>query len=139
MLQEQDVEALRARKAGHSGILRATENYWEGGLDAEELSVLTSALADVPLPEDMTWVLYGYGSQTASCYRELGNTSGVDVLWTARFGPWWLFPLTLLAASHGGLLRLDDRKQLAPTFSSSAAALFTSPSFDPNTGRRRVF
>ncbi len=37
---------------------------------------------------------------------------GVDVLWSGPYMPRWLYPLSLIAASHGGLLMISNPERM---------------------------
>jgi hypothetical protein len=61
--------------------------------------------------------VYGYGSQTKSQYKEIENLDGVEVPWHGNFyGPWWIAPIALLAASRGGLVKINNPEMLEKVF-----------------------
>jgi hypothetical protein len=91
----------------------ATSALLEGPITRAELASLlrhVSACGNL-LNEQRACVLFGRGSQTRREYRELGQIAGLRILWQGDFVPWWLLPLAIIAASHGGLVQVTDRAQ----------------------------
>jgi len=83
-------------------------------LSEKQVDTLTNTVCSImPLGENDICAVFGYGSQTKSTYDEIADMSGVDVVWSKNFGPWWLSPLMWIAASKGGLARVDSREQAA--------------------------
>lgn len=95
-------------------------NRLEGTLSEAELDALLSRVASVIPPAGWTWVLFGYGSSPRSRYQELTERENVDVLWSGSFVPWFLHPLSWIAAAHGGLLQVHEPSALPPVFRTLA-------------------
>jgi len=116
MLQARDVTLLRNVEPTHSYILEQTVSYFEGAADKSTLDQITVAVGRVRLPERMTWVIYGYGSSPRARYIALADRPGVDVLWSAPIVPWWLYPITMIAAAYGGLVHVREASYLRNVF-----------------------
>jgi len=83
-------------------------------LTEEQVASLSNDICSVvPMEDDQLCFVFGYGSQTGSTYREIDELPGAYVLWLKNFGPWWLSPLLWIAASKGGLVKIEARHQLA--------------------------
>ena len=111
MFREQNASDVEASwPSGFRVYANPPNRYFESELDEAGLASLLSSISSLgPLSaDDRTCALFGFGSQTRDLYRTLGDTSGLDVVWRGDFGPWWLRPLTFIAAAHGGLIRVRD-------------------------------
>lgn len=110
MLEKQDVDALR--KEGHSSLYAQASVLFAGPISSIELEACTVRLGTIKPPLGMVWLAIGYGSGTKSRYERLRNMPGVDVLWDAPFVPWWLYPVSFIAACRGGLLKINRPEAL---------------------------
>ena len=115
-LAEKSVDDLRQQNPNHAFVYRETYSYRDGSVAPSELEqILGSVSACESLAtHKRACVVFGRGSQPAGAYRELAQSPGVHVLWHGEFTPWWLRPLALLAAAHGGLIQATDRDQAKP-------------------------
>jgi hypothetical protein len=114
-MTERSISELRARHPNHVGVRGATSAFHEGPIARAELASLmtrVSACEDL-LNEGRACMLFGRGSQTRQEYRDLARIEGLSILWQGEFVPWWMLPLALIAASHGGLVRVMDRTRAA--------------------------
>ena len=112
MLEVQDIASLFRQPSPHPHLFEATRAYAAGELVREQVAGIVQALGSVRGNSDYVWLAMGYGSQTKATYTRLCSTEGVRVLWSGRFVPWWLSPLSLIAASHGGLVEVIDEARL---------------------------
>jgi hypothetical protein len=113
MLSERSISDVKASWPEHWHIYAEAPNrYFEAQLPEAALSQLLSRLGELDaLPDqERTCALFGFGSQTRGLYRTLGATPGLEVIWRGDFGPWWLRPMGLIGAAHGGLIRVGDAK-----------------------------
>ena len=118
MLSERNISDVKSHWPEHWHIYAEAPNrYFESQLDEDALSQLLSRLgeSDSLCSQERTCALFGFGSQTRGLYRTLDDTPGLEVVWRADFGPWWLRPLGLIAAAHGGLIRVGNAKALPGT------------------------
>ena len=104
-----------AENSKHSEIdISHTQARYTGMLTEEQVESLSNENCTVVrLGEGQLCVVFGYGSQTSSTYRKIDELSGANVLWLKIFGPWWLGPLMWIAASKGGLVKVQARHQVA--------------------------
>ena len=112
-LTEQSIEVLRHENPNHAFVFRETKSYRDGPVVPDELERLADQVSrceSVVTPE-RACVVFGRGSQTRSVYRELSQSASIRILWQGSFMPWWLSPLALIAAAHGGLLQATDRSE----------------------------
>ena len=112
MLHPQDLTRLRRADPPHGHVLDETIAYFEGPIDPGGLGPVAAALCQAHVPDGMTWVLCGYGSSPRARYADLAGRPGVEVLWSAPILPWWMYPLALVAAAHGGLAHVKDATEL---------------------------
>lgn len=113
MLSERSISDMKAGWPEHWHVYAEAPNrYFGAQLSDAVLSQLLSRLgeSDALSGRERTCALFGFGSQTRGLYRALGATPGLEVIWRADFGPWWLRPLGLIGAAHGGLIRVDDAR-----------------------------
>ena len=90
-----------------------TAALYTGYLSEEQVKALSQDIsAVVPLEQDSSCAIFGYGSNTKSTYAEIDARPGVEVLWLGCFGPWWLSPLLWIAPSKGGLVKVEARDQI---------------------------
>lgn len=57
--------------------------------------------------EDRFCFLHGHGSHTRDEIWAVGEIDGVDLIWTGPCLPWYLYPLSFIAACQGGLFSLN--------------------------------
>ena len=116
MLVQQDVAALRGN--GHVHVSTRTAEYFNGEIDSNGLRELVTQIGGAPglLGSGRVCVIYGYGSCSKSLYRYLQTLDGIDLIWHADFGPWWMKPLLFVVASHGGLMQVTGRDDLAAAY-----------------------
>jgi hypothetical protein len=113
MLSERNISDVRAGWPEHFHVYAEAPNrYFEGKLDDAALSALLRRIGESTglSNESRTSALFGFGSQTRHLYGTLDDMPGLDVVWEADFSPWWLRPLGLIAAAHGGLIRVGDAR-----------------------------
>ena len=108
LLKEQDIDALRKGGRRWGNLYSTTAHYWDGSLSHQDLKALAKGTgrAKEVIDNSRICIVYGYGSQPTSTYRELATLHGLEIVWDQNFGPWWLFPFTLVVASRGGLIRI---------------------------------
>src|SRR5262249_5556878 len=110
-----NIPELRTQSPRHAFLHPATSCYRDGPMTSTELaSVLDQVSACDALANDKrACLVFGRGSQTRQVYRELERTQGLQILWQGPTTPWWLLPLSLVAAAQGGLVRVKERVQAA--------------------------
>jgi hypothetical protein len=110
---ERNVADLRAKNPGHAFLHPATSCYRDGPITSSELASIIEQVSacDTVANDKRVCLVFGRGSQTRGVYRELERTHGLEVLWQGPVMPWWLLPLALVAAAHGGLIRVTERTQ----------------------------
>ena len=115
-LTEQSIRELKAQNPKHVFLHGATSSYHEGPVSPAELASLMKRVSDCGnlVNEKRACVVFGRGSQTRQEYREIGQIRGLSILWQGAFTPWWLLPLAIVAAAHGGLVLVMDGSQAAP-------------------------
>jgi hypothetical protein len=109
-----------------SFIHSARARSFEGELSAGELEFITGGLSRSQdlVNDSRACVIVGYGGQTTAMYRGLARTAGIDVLWHANWGPWWTTPLLWIAASRGGLIRVNNPTVVSDVFRGSFAPCY---------------
>lgn len=117
MLQIRPLEELE-RKASHSLLLgQHTAAYFEGQISESESKLMIRSIAEAALLHPtQECLLFGCGSHRKRTYKELNKRSGVQVLWSGQFLPWFLYPIGLVAASYGGLLKVVRSDALVIAF-----------------------
>lgn len=110
MLKRENVEALRS--GGNAHILEKTAAYFEGPLERNEFVNCAAKLGSIPVPSGMIWGAYGYGSSPRRRYLSLSQLSGVKIRWMAPCVPWFLYPLSWVAACHGGFIEIAEPVRL---------------------------
>lgn len=113
MLSERNISDVRSIWAEHFHVYAEAPNrYFEAELHDAAVSQLLNSLgeSDALSKQGRTCALFGFGGQTRELYRTLGDTPGLDVMWRADFGPWWIRPLGLVGAAHGGLIHVRNTK-----------------------------
>ena len=96
-----------------------TKAFYSGFLTENQVQSLSQSIcASVEISDTRICSFFGYGSQSTATYRELACSAGVDVPWHRNFGPWWLKPLTWLAASRGGLVFVETTDKVGPIMES---------------------
>lgn len=114
-LTERSIAELKTRNANHALLYGATSSYRDGPITPAELASIMqhiSACGNLA-NEKRARVVFGRGGQTRQSYRELGQTQGLSILWQGAFLQWRLRPLVIVAAAHGGLVRVTDSAQAA--------------------------
>jgi hypothetical protein len=115
MLKEIPTSEVFQEGCEHAFLGPTTAGYYRGDMRQSDIDQLTSRLADDPevLSDIRCCMIIGYGGQKSATYHYLKHINGIEVIKEANWGPWWLTPLFIIAASRGGLIRVHD-KQLIP-------------------------
>jgi hypothetical protein len=115
-LTEKSVDALRTQNPNHAFVYDETVSYRDGPLAPAELERIVSQVSacECLATSQRACLLFGRGSQTRGTYQDLAKYPGVRILWQGAFCPWWLRPLTVIAAAHGGLIQATVGVQAKP-------------------------
>ena len=118
MLVKFELEELLKQHPQHGCIYENTSEYWEGSVTGQYTAEVCSRIAASPelLNTDRVCVIYGYGSQSTSTYRDLAKDRNLRILWEDNFGPWWMGPLLWVAASRGGFIQVLDSESVCSSF-----------------------
>ena len=106
-LKEQLLDEVRQRPWPH--VFQSTGKYFQGALTAAEYRACRRALATAPqLTESgRVCLVFGYGSQPRLTYARVSEHKHVELLWASPCLPLILWPLSLVTACQGGLLRVS--------------------------------
>ncbi len=84
----------------------------------ERISQVLNEIAISPIfkRKELCCYIYGMGAIPKSTYREISKLEGIDVLWFDSILPLYLRPLSFIAASYAGLIRVLSLEVLPSVF-----------------------
>lgn len=106
----------------HPHVYEETASYFEGELSADEFKQILDQLSDTSslIGDGRSCVVFGYGSQSISTYGRLEKLDGANVVWQGNCGPWWMRPLSLVAAMRAGLVDVSEGPAVRPVLDALA-------------------
>ena len=123
MLKRLSEDKLKRRlMRGDSFISDTTHECFEGDINEGAISTLGTLVSLRPSSGAVSrpCLLFGYGSQSRRTYSELKKQNGIRTLWDGPILPIWAYPISLIAACHGGLLLIEDSAATARALTTLA-------------------
>ena len=131
----QNIESNR----GDGHVYAETARLAEGPISREEFLSMAAAVSDHLLTgESRACVAYGYGSRPRALYQQLRHDPDVSLLWDATISPWWMKPLALLAAAHGGLVQIRSPRRVTTLMDELSELAMTELYSFPRTVLKNV-
>ncbi len=118
-LIERSVAELRKDNPQHPWLLKETSRYFEGEPDRDQLTAIFEGIAssEQVLGDGRICLVLGLGNQTRKAYWYLKELPGIKLHWDGPCLPILAYPISLIAASHMGLIQIQDIRQLVEAMS----------------------